>query len=76
MPLKPQTLMVAIQCVSAEIKAIDKRLEDDELGNSAELEQLLVAFDLAADDLKTAYEAARSKYGELPTYEELIQWSL
>jgi hypothetical protein len=72
MELKPQTLMVAIQCVAAEIRAIDRQLEDEEPDNAAELEQLLVTFDLAADDLKTAYEAALRQYGELPPYEELI----
>ncbi len=73
MQLKPQTLMVAIQCIAAEIKAIDKRLDDNDVTNAAELEQLLVTFDLAAADLKTAYEIAHGQYGELPLYEELIR---
>ena len=51
----------------AEIKAIDKQLEDSEPDNAAELEQLLVTFDLAADDLRIAYEAALSQYDGLPT---------
>lgn len=73
MQIKPQTLMVAIQCVAAEIRLIDKKLEDDEPANAAELEQLLVSFDLAADDLKKAYEIALNQYGELPAYEELVK---
>lgn len=73
MHIKPQTLMVSIQCVAAEIEAIEKQLEDGEPENAAELEQLLVTFDLAADDLKTAYENAQKKYGELPPYGELVK---
>ena len=72
MQLKPQTLMVAIQCVATEIKSLDKRLNEEDAENAAELEQLLVSFDLAADDLMTAYQDALKQYGELPSYEELI----
>lgn len=71
MQIKPQTLMVAIQCVAAEIHTIDRQLEDDEPDNAAELEQLLVSFDLAADDLKVAYEEALKQYSELPAYDDL-----
>lgn len=71
MQLKPQTLMVAIQCVAAQIEALDNRLHG-ESSNAAELEQLLVSFDLAAADLKTAYQEAVKAYGGLPAYEELV----
>ena len=72
MQLKPQTLMVAIQCVAAEIAAMDKQLNEENSENAAELEQLLVSFDLAADDLKAAYQAAQEQFGGLPPYEELV----
>ena len=72
MQLKPQTLIVAIQCVANEIKLLDRRLNEEEPQNAAELEQLLVSFDLAADDLKMAYQDLLKQYGELPPYEELI----
>lgn len=42
------------------------------LENTAGLEQLMVNFDLAADDLKVAYQAAQEKFGGLPPYEELV----
>lgn len=71
MQLKPQTLMVAIQCVAAEIAAMDRQLNEGNPEHAAELEQLLVSFDLAADDLKTAYLAAQEQFGGLPPYEEL-----
>ena len=73
MQIKPQTLMVAIQCVAAESKLVEQQLEDNEPANAAELEQLLVSFDLAAADLKQAYEIAHTQYGELPAYEELFK---
>jgi hypothetical protein len=72
MQLKPQTLMVAIQCVAAEIAAMDKQLNEENSENAAELEQLLVSFDLAADDLKAAYQTAQEQFGGLPPYEELV----
>lgn len=58
MNLKPQTLMVAIQCVAARTRELDAQLQNDDPQNAAELEQLLVGYDLAADDLKNAYEQA------------------
>lgn len=72
MYLKPQTLMVVIQCVNAEIKRLDQLLNDDNADNPDEVEQLLLSFDLAASDLKNSYEAAQGQYGELPAYDELI----
>ncbi len=72
MQLKPQTLMVAVQCVASETRAIDKKLQNNELKNGAEIEQLLVTYDLAAEDLKAAYIAAYGKNNSMPTYEDLI----
>ncbi len=72
MHLKPQTLMVAIQCVNAEINRLDQLLNNDDADNPEELEQLLLSFDLAASDLKNAYESALEQYGALPAYDELI----
>ena len=68
MNLKPQTLMVAIQCVAARTRELDAQLQNDD-----ELEQLLVGYDLAADDLKNAYEQALGQYSGLPPYDRLIE---
>ena len=73
MQVKPQTLMVVIQCVAAQIKTIDRRLEEEEPDDAAELEQLLVSFDLAAADLKLAYLDALTKFSGLPAYEEIAE---
>ncbi len=72
MELKPQSLMVAIQCVAAQVRSLDDRLERDEPANAEELEQLLVSFDVAAADLRAAYEEALQRYDGLPSYEALV----
>ncbi len=72
MELKPQSLMVAIQCVAAQVRLLDDRLERDEPPNAEELEQLLVSFDVAAADLRAAYEEALQRYDGLPSYEALV----
>jgi hypothetical protein len=76
MNMKPQTLAVAIQCVSAVTRLLDKRLESDGSKDAAKLEQLLVSFDLAELDLKAAYAAACEQYEGLPDYDALVSWSL
>jgi hypothetical protein len=72
MDLKPQSLMVAIQCVAAQVRLLDDRLERDESSSAEELEQLLVSFDVAAADLRAAYEEALQRYDGLPSYEALV----
>ena len=72
MELKPQTLMVAIQCLAAETRRIEQSLEAESPENGAELEQLLVAYDLAADDLKAAYLASQARFAGFPSYDSLV----
>lgn len=47
-------------------------MQNDDPENAAELEQLLVGYDLAADDLKNAYEEALAQYSGLPPYDRLV----
>lgn len=72
MELKPQSLMVAIQCIAAQTNLVDQQLNEQDPANGAELEQLLISFDEAADDLRSAYQAALKLYDGLPPYESLI----
>jgi hypothetical protein len=72
MQIKPQTIAVAIQCVAAETRRIAEELDNDQVANPAETEQLLLTFDLAAADLKKAYEVALEQYGGLPAYDNLV----
>ncbi len=71
--MKPQTLMVAIQCVASEIKSLDAKLESGQVGDEAETEQVLLSWDLALADLKETYEIAQKKYSSMPTYEQLLE---
>ena len=71
--LRPQTLFAAIQCLAAKTKEIDQHLTRNNPTNAADLEQLLLTFDLAADDLKSAYEAALDQYEGLPPYAAIPQ---
>ena len=70
--MKPQTLMIAIQCVAAEIKLLDAKLDSGEVENEVETEELLVSYDLALADLQSSYEAADSAYSGLPSFDELV----
>lgn len=72
MQIKPQTIAVAIQCVAAETKRLAAELEQGEAANPAELEQLLLTFDIAAADLEKAYQVALTQYDGLPAYEALL----
>lgn len=72
MKLQPQTIMVAIQSVEAEIRLLDQKLKNDEVDDAAELEQILVSYDLAAADLKACYEEMLEQHSELPSYDVLI----
>ena len=76
MQIKPQTLMIAIQCVAVQTRVLDQRLQSDKPGDDpdvkADLEQTLLSFDLAAEDLKTAYSVASTHFEGLPPYDDLV----
>ena len=72
MELKYQTLIAAIQCVESKCRELDRRVNTEEHDLAADLEDLLVTFELAAMDLKKAYEEARERFSGLPSYEELL----
>lgn len=73
MSLKPQTLMVSIQCIAARTRQLAEHLNGEDPGNAAEIEQLLVAYDLAAEDLKAEYELALEQSTGLPPYAEVVK---
>lgn len=49
MNVKPQTHMVAIQCVSSEIHKLDRRLKARSVEDPVEPERILVSYDLALE---------------------------
>jgi len=70
--MKPQTLMVAIQCVASEIKSLDLSLEKDQVEGEAETSEQLVNYDLALEELKRDYELALKEFSGFPTNDELL----
>jgi hypothetical protein len=70
--LSPQTLVMAVQAVDAEIRRIKGTVD----GNLAELEpddqELLLAFSQAATELKSVYLDARLSNPGIPPYEQLL----
>ena len=72
MTLRPQTLVVAIQCLATQTRKIEKEIEHDESSLAADLEELLVGYDQAAQDLKAAYAELVQQYDGLPNYESLV----
>jgi hypothetical protein len=76
MELKYQTLIAAIQCVESKCRELDRRVDTEGSGIAADLEDLLVTFELAAMDLKKAYQEAQEKFSGLPSYEALINTTI
>lgn len=69
-----RTLMLAIQAVDAKIRALQASLDaagDDE-DAGADAEEMLLSYEGAADELRSAYEIARLSVSNLPPYTELI----
>lgn len=72
MPLSPQTLMMAVQAVHAEMTRLTRLCEETDGPEVADLEDLLQTYELASVDLRTTYIAAWREAGNLPPYETLI----
>jgi hypothetical protein len=71
-----RTLMLAIQAVNAKIQALNDALaaaaESDDDDAAADAEELLMSYEAAADELRTAYEIARLAVSNLPPYATLV----
>ena len=72
-----KTLILCVQAIAAEIRDLMKIARDSPPGpEQADVDELLLAYSLAASDLKEAYlkelTEARAKGAHLPEYEELV----
>ena len=67
------TLMVAIQALDTVRRDTVAARHDMDDHDQADLDELLVSYDLAARELHRAYELARSAAPNLPPYEHLIR---
>jgi hypothetical protein len=67
------TLMVAIQALDTVRRdTVEARHEMDD-NDRADLDELLVSYDLAARELHRAYDLARTTAANLPPYEQLVR---
>ena len=67
--IKPQTLMVAIQAVDAQIRSM--RVDFDDEADPMAF-QVLDDWQQAADDLERAYDELASNAVNLPSYNDLV----
>jgi hypothetical protein len=67
------TLMMSIQAVDAEATRIVAKVNGDLEELLPDDQELLMAFDAAAAELKTLYERARKEEPALPVYETLVK---
>jgi hypothetical protein len=72
-----RTLMLAIQAVNAKVLALNDALaaagdnaEDDA---AADAEEMLMSYEAAAEELRSAYEIARLAVSNLPPYATLVE---
>jgi hypothetical protein len=65
-----QTLVMAIQAVAAEMRALREDLASEDVDPG--LEQLYEDFERAADDLEAAYDKEARTVLSLPPYNELV----
>lgn len=68
------TLMMAIQAVRDKVARLELLLKSETLRDVAAIEDLLMSYDRAAEELKVAYEfERRGGRVNLPAYEDLIK---
>ncbi|UDL04242.1 hypothetical protein [Marinobacter sp. CA1] len=70
--LSLSTLVVSIQSVQKQIEHFEGLLESGDLKDEADIQELLLAYDQAADELKEAYIAMRTPGSNFPDYEGLV----
>jgi len=68
-----RTLMMAIQAVDAKMQAIETAIDAADEDDQADLEDLLLSYEKAADELRAAYLAALRLSSNLPSYDVLVK---
>lgn len=71
--INTRTLVIAIQAVDALITQTDAELQTATGSNAADLEALLLAYTLAASDLKNQFDEAKKTISNLPPYDSLAK---
>ena len=68
-----RTLVMAIQAVDFKIADLERSVDELPPDQGADLESLLLAYENAAEALKSAYAEALSEASNLPPYEKLVR---
>lgn len=71
--ISSRTLMMAIQAVDAKVKNLSAQIDQADEDDVSDLEDALLAYTKAADDLRDAYEVALRLSSNLPAYEKLVR---
>jgi hypothetical protein len=76
MSLKIQTMVVLIQVLDGAIVALGAECDATDGPDKPDLQELLLDYTLAAQDLKMRYQAARHPESNMPPYETLVTISV
>ena len=63
---------MAVQAVDAQVQALLKQIDAASENDATDLEDLPLSYMKAADELRTAYEAALKLSSNLPAYARLV----
>ncbi|MBB3063290.1 hypothetical protein [Microbulbifer rhizosphaerae] len=74
--LKLSTILICIQSVQKQIEHFEGLLESETVRDKAEIQELLLSYDQAAENLKEAYISMRSPRSNYPEYESLVKKNL
>jgi len=67
------TLIISIQSVQKQIEHFEGLLESETVRDKAEIQELLLTYDQAAEELKKIYISKRQEGSNFPEYENLVQ---
>ncbi len=70
--LELPTLLISIQSVQKQIEYFENLLKSETLKDKSEIEELLLTYDQAAENLKQAYILKRGVNSNYPEYNDLI----
>ncbi len=66
------SLAIAVEAVDAKIQSLLQELENASEDEVTDIEDILLSYTKAANDLREAYLIAFNKSSNLPPYEELV----
>jgi hypothetical protein len=70
--LELSTLLICIQSVQKQIAHFEGLLESETVRDKADIQELLLSYDHAAENLKYAYISSRVSGSNYPEYESII----